>query len=54
MMMKFKAWLGNNPKEAWYIHTNDGNDGYYVDSLEDEWYLHDKMHYGAVAIKVEL
>ena len=53
MMMKFKEWLGKNPKEAWYIHTNDDAEGYCVDSLEDEWYLHDKEHYGAVAIKVE-
>ena len=54
MMMKFKEWLGKKDAVAWYVHTNDGAEGYYVDSLDDEWYLNDKKHYDAVAIKVDL
>ena len=54
MLMKFKEWLGGKQKEAWYIQTNDGSEGYYVDSLDDAWYVYDKKYYDAVAIKVEV
>ena len=53
-MIKFKVWLGKKQPMAWYVHTNDGAEGYYIDSLQDEWYLNDKKHYDAVAIKVDL
>ena len=48
--MKF---LGLN--NAWYVnpYTID-KDAYYIDSLQDKEYLHDKLHYGAVAIEVDL
>ena len=54
MLIKFKEWLGKEQSVAWYVHTDDGSEGYYIDSLEDDCYVHDKMHYDAVAIKVEL
>ena len=54
IMIKFKVWLGKKQPMAWYINTNDGAEGYYIDSLDDELYLYDKLHYGAVAIKVDL
>ena len=54
MMIKFGEWLGKKQSFAWYVHTNDGAEGYYIDSLGDFCYVHDKMYYGAVAIKVEL
>ena len=54
MTIRFWNWLGKKEAGAWYVHTGDDVEGYYIDSLDDEYYLHDKEHYGAVAIKVEL
>ena len=39
---------------AWYVHMPDAEEGYYIDSLQNEDYLNDKSHYGAVAIKVDV
>ena len=54
MLIEFKEWLGHEQTGCWYVYTPDGSEGYYIESLEDEWYLHDNTHYNAVAIKVEL
>ena len=54
MLSKYIKWLGREQPVCWYVHTPDGSEGYYIDSLQDEWYLNDKKHYGAVAIEVRL
>ena len=52
-IMKLLEWpLRSN--RAWYVHTPDAEEGYYIDSLQDEDYLNDKLHYDAVAIKVDM
>ena len=52
-IMKLLDWpLKSN--RAWYVQTPDAEEGYYIDSLQDEDYLNDKLHYGAVAIKVDI
>ena len=52
MMNSIMKFLGLN--NAWYVQTPDAEEGYYIDSLQDEDYLNDKLHYDAVAIKVDL
>ena len=52
MLNKFIKWLGREQAGCWYVYTPDGYEGYYIESLTDECYVHDKKHYGEVAIKV--
>ena len=52
-IMKLIEWpLKSN--QDWYVQTPDAEEGYYIDSLQDEDYLNDKLHYDAVAIKIDL
>ena len=52
-IMKLIDWIFKK-QNAWYVnpYTRD-KEGYYIDSLQDIEYLDDKLHYGAVAIKID-